>query len=58
MTSVTLRNVGTDGDFAARQANSHLLGLDHSEPANYPDLVRESDSTTTSGCSASSQRSQ
>lgn len=57
MTSVTLRNVGTEGDFAARQA-THLHGLGHSDPANYPDLVRDSGSTTMRGGAASSQRSQ
>ncbi|GAB3557183.1 hypothetical protein GCM10027405_01480 [Arthrobacter alkaliphilus] len=57
ITSVTLRNVGTDGDFAARQA-TRLPGPGHSDPANYPDLVRDSDSTTMRGGAASSQRSQ
>ena len=48
MTSVTLRNVGTEGDFAARQA-THLHGLGHSDPADHPDPAIVCDFTIDGG---------
>jgi hypothetical protein len=47
MTSVTLRNVGIDGEFAARQATPNLLG--HSDPADHPDPAIVCDFTIDGG---------